>query len=381
MAPPLFNDSFILINSSPNLKEAVESFMKEDIIGVDTESDSMHSYREKTCLIQISTSGRDYIIDPLSIGDISCLGKLFKSERTEKVFHAGEYDILCLHRDYSFSFNNLFDTMIAAKILKVKKIGLSNILKNEFNVTLKKKYQKADWSRRPLPEDMLNYARTDTRFLIRLRHRYKKELVSRGLFPLAAEDFRTLSRPLPFNPLSLENSFHRAKRKASLNSRQKGILWNLFLFRDKVAKKKDRPHFKVFPASLLLNMAVLMPRDKKRLKTLKSMSNYNMKKYSDTFLKIINKKGDLRYPKEKIRKSKSADYRLKIEKLKKWRSSEAAESSTASEVILPRPLMEEIAEKWAGGRKELKDIMLPRYPFRFSAYGEKIKKILSRACT
>ncbi|HEX7556050.1 MAG TPA: ribonuclease D, partial [Leptolinea sp.] len=87
------------------------------IFAIDTESNSLFAYREQVCLIQISTETEDYLIDPLAIHDLSALAPLFANPQIEKVFHAGEYDLICLKRDFGFEFNHLFDTMIAGRVL------------------------------------------------------------------------------------------------------------------------------------------------------------------------------------------------------------------------------------------------------------------------
>ncbi|MDA3793284.1 MAG: ribonuclease D [Elusimicrobia bacterium] len=171
----MVKNKYKLIDSQSALNELATLLSGEKTIGVDTESNSMYAYREEVCLIQISTPKDNFIIDPFELDDLSPLGPDFASAKVEKIFHAGEYDVLCLSRDYGFDFNNLFDTMTAAKILNVEKIGLGDIIENEFNIKVPKKYQKADWGRRPLSEEMLEYAMMDTKFLIPLRNQYKKE--------------------------------------------------------------------------------------------------------------------------------------------------------------------------------------------------------------
>src|SRR5690606_29531 len=131
----------------------------------DTESNSLYAYRERVCLIQLSTRSRDYILDPLIIVDMSPLAPLLADPGVEKVFHAAEYDLICLHRDYGFIVNNLFDTMVAARICGYKAIGLGSLLSEFLGVELDKRHQRDDWGERPLPPDSLRYAQMDTHYL------------------------------------------------------------------------------------------------------------------------------------------------------------------------------------------------------------------------
>jgi ribonuclease D len=139
-----------------------------------------------------STAETDYVLDPLAwtLGPWLCSLMLI-----EKIFHAAEYDIICLRRDFGFSFANLFDTMQAGRILGRKQAGLDRLLEEKFGVKVNKRFQKADWAVRPLSRDLLLYARLDTHYLIPLRDMLKAELEESGLWQLAQEDFE-LARQL-----------------------------------------------------------------------------------------------------------------------------------------------------------------------------------------
>jgi ribonuclease D len=168
-----------------------ELLATQALVAVDTESDSLYSYFEKLCLVQFSTPDTDYIVDPLALS-LDPLASIFADARIEKVFHAAEYDILCLKREYHFTFANIFDTMIAARILGWKHVGLGNILQERFGVTLNKKMQRADWGRRPLTAEQLAYAHADTHYLLALRSLQKAELLQRGHWEEACEEFERL---------------------------------------------------------------------------------------------------------------------------------------------------------------------------------------------
>ena len=189
-----------LVTRQAEFEKVVEKLLAQPVVAVDTESNSLYAYREQVCLIQFSIPKQDYLIDPLALRDISALGEVFESARIEKIFHAAEYDLLVLQRDFGFKFSNLFDTMVAARILGRKRVGLGSLLEDEFNVKLEKKYQRANWGRRPLPPEMLNYACLDTHYLIALRNLLKKELKSNGRWQLAEEDFARLSQVMGTPP-------------------------------------------------------------------------------------------------------------------------------------------------------------------------------------
>ena len=180
----------VLVQTADEYERLILDLNRRARIAVDTESNSLHAYRERVCLIQFSTPQTDYILDPFAFDNLDALAPIFASPRIEKIFHALEYDLICLRRDYGFEFCNLFDTMQAGRILGRKLAGLDRLLEDKFGVKVNKRFQKADWAVRPLSRDLQLYARLDTHYLIPLRDLLKAELVEKGLWPLAEEDFR-----------------------------------------------------------------------------------------------------------------------------------------------------------------------------------------------
>jgi ribonuclease D len=152
----------ILIADEDGLRQLLGALASCPVVAVDTESNSLHAYRERVCLIQFSTPTADYIVDPIRLLDLSPLAPFFANPDQEKVFHAAEYDLTCLGRDYGFECVSIFDTMSAARSLGWPHVGLAAILDAHFGVTLNKKYQRADRKRRPLTPEQLDYARLDT---------------------------------------------------------------------------------------------------------------------------------------------------------------------------------------------------------------------------
>ncbi len=187
----------VWVDNPRALHSMIKALQEYDMLAVDTESNSLYAYQEQVCLIQFSTTCEDYLVDPMALDDLSALAPIFASSEIEKVFHAAEYDIICLKRDFGFTFNNIFDTMLAARILKHQQIGLGAMLECEFGITLDKRFQRANWGQRPLPDDHLAYARLDTHYLIDLRQRLNQNLHERGLSQLAREDLKGSPRCMP----------------------------------------------------------------------------------------------------------------------------------------------------------------------------------------
>jgi ribonuclease D len=249
----------ILVNSQTDLRDLISEISQQPLVAVDTEANSLYAYRERVCLIQFSTPGRDYLVDPLALEDLSPLASLFNNPEIEKIFHAVEYDLIILQRDFKFSFNNLFDTMVAARILGWKSVGLSSILKTQFGVGVDKKYQRANWGKRPLSPEMLAYAQLDTHYLIPLRNYLKSELVTRGRWALAHEDFQRACHVDSNHPEQKPVNCWRINGARDLKPQQVAVLHELCNFRDQKARLMDRPLFKVINNQSLLNIAITCP--------------------------------------------------------------------------------------------------------------------------
>src|SRR6185436_3848294 len=174
------------------LDDAMERVAANRVVAVDTEADSLHSYFDKVCLIQISVPGHDLIVDPLRKLDLSRFGEVLANREITKILHGADYDLRILNRDFGFTPVNLIDTMICAQLLGYEAIGLAALLEKHFALKLDKSHQRADWAQRPLPRDMLEYAATDTRHLLDLADKLRTELLALGRWEWAEEEFARL---------------------------------------------------------------------------------------------------------------------------------------------------------------------------------------------
>src|SRR5262245_9077289 len=182
------------IQKDSDLQRLVSTLKDEPLLEIDTESNSLYAYCERVCLVQISTRTADYIVDPLTIHDMTPFANLMADPAIEKVFHAAEYDLICLKRDYQLTCHNLFDTMIAARIVGLKLVGLGNLLEQYASVKADNSHQRDNWGERPLPEESLLYAQMDTHYLPLLRDNLYAELVKTNRLTEAAETFEELCR-------------------------------------------------------------------------------------------------------------------------------------------------------------------------------------------
>ena len=249
----------VLVDSTPAFGEMIAALSGQPLLALDTESDSLYRYFFKVGLIQISTPTTDYLVDPLRLPDLTPLGDILADPAVEKVFHAAENDILMLKRDFSFRFANVFDTMLAARILGWKQVSLAALLAQHFGVTLDKRAQLTDWGHRPLDAAQLSYARLDTHYLLPLRDLLIAELRQRRRWREAQDAFTGLPQityvEKPFDP----DGFWRIKGARDLRGSELAVLRQLYLWRDEQARKLDRPPFKVLGDDRLVDLSQRQP--------------------------------------------------------------------------------------------------------------------------
>lgn len=364
-----------LITKANALNKLVDKLARESIIAVDTESNSLYAYQEQVCLIQFSTQENDYLVDPLALNDIAALEPIFNSPQIEVIFHAAEYDLMCLKRDFGFTFTHLFDTMVAARTLGRKEVGLGSLLKAEFGVTVEKKYQRANWGQRPLPERMLHYAQLDTHYLIALREILKQELITNGRYALAQEDFTRLCQVSGRNSEKRPTGCWRINGAFDLDPQKAAILKELYVFRDQIARRKDRPLFKVMNDQVLINLAERSPRNREELQQTPRLSHGQATQYWRGILAAIQRglQADPLFP--PTYKRPNNGFLERLEALKGWRKMTAREMGVNSDVVLPRDLMYAIAEGKPQHRNELKTLM-DDAPYRYECFGDEIMVVI-----
>ena len=359
------------------MRRMIDDLSRRARIAVDTESNSLFAYHEQVCLIQFSTEQDDYLVDPLANLDLEPLGPIFADPAIEKVFHAAEYDVICLKRDFNFSFANMFDTMLAARILGRPGLGLGTMLEQEFGVQVDKRLQRANWARRPLTRDMMTYARMDTHYLLPLSDILKKELASSSRFELAEEDFRRLTRIPAGSHENGGGSCWRIPGAQDLTPRQAAVLLELCRYREERAQAMDQPPFRVLPNQTLLEIAQIMPRKRSDLNNITGLSPKLIDRHLHGLLAAVERGivGPPAYRPMINRLNEEVIWRL--DSLKNWRKLTAREMRVESDIILPRDVLEIIAARDPQTLDELKEVMVD-LPWRFQRFGSQILNVLNQ---
>lgn len=222
-------------------------------ISIDTESNRRQRYEERVCLIQLGTPRKVYLIDPLSIRDMSPLGNVLLDTRIQKVFHEARYDLEWIHRDMDLRVKNVFDTAVAARLVGMNRIGLDSLLMDLLGVEIEKtgRLQKQDWGIRPLPLESIRYAATDVWHLGKLRDILYRKGQELGRDQWMQEEFTWLES-IQYRPPDPEATILRIKGAGGLTNGQRGLLKDLWRLREQEARRVDRPSYMVMPDRALV---------------------------------------------------------------------------------------------------------------------------------
>jgi ribonuclease D len=277
-----------VITTDDALLRLVESLKGSHQLAVDTESNGFYAYYEKTCLVQLSNGVKNYIIDPLSVKDCSPMNELFSDPDIEKILHHGVNDVSGLKHDFGLSFVNIFDTSVACQVLGIKRRGLAYLLSHYFGISINKKGQHNDWSRRPLSQDLLAYAAVDVFYLIPLAERIKEDLRKRGLLEKARELSQAVaSRIVPKRRFSVRGYVSMSCYR-ELGENEKRIVRRLYRFRDEIARQWDRAPFRVLNDEAILKIAISKPRTLKELEAIKGVPfKFQQEQLGEMILKIV----------------------------------------------------------------------------------------------
>jgi ribonuclease D len=339
------------IDSQSAFDTAMRDIAAHGTIAVDTEADSLHSYFDKVCLIQISTSDEDYVIDPLRKIDLAAFGRILADPAITKILHGADYDLRILNRDFGFTIASLVDTMMCALLLGYDQFGLAALLERHFGLKLDKAHQRADWAMRPLTSEMLDYAATDTRHLIALAAKLRGELEAVGRWEWAREEFTRLEairfkdkekdedEPEPFRRLKGINSFDR---------RSLAVARALHQWRDGLARKADRPPFKIIGNDVLIELAKTKAASQQALDGIKILSQFHRNRYGRDLVRIAREalaldESELPEKSEPRSWLRDKDLEVRVNRMKTVRDRIAKELKLDPSIVAPRHVLTAVA--------------------------------------
>jgi ribonuclease D len=319
-------------------------------LGLDSESDSLHHYREKVCLLQLAPDrGEAVLVDPFTVQDLASLGPVLADPGVTKVLHGADYDVTTLKRDFGFAFAGLFDTMIASRFLGLPQIGLQAVAKAELGVELSKDSQRDDWSVRPLLPRQEAYARADVQYLLPLHERLRAKLQEAGRLGWVLEESEAVAALPAARRERDPEAWQGVKGARALPPRGLAVLRELYAWREARAEARDVPVFKVLGSEILVALAEKAPRTPAELQRIRGLPPFL--RHDPRELLAAVERGlavpDAQRPtlsKAPPRPQVSAAQKRRDAALKAWRAEEARKLGVEVSVVLPQRLIDKLTE-------------------------------------
>lgn len=337
-----------LINSQAELEDLFQRLQGEPLLAVDTEAASFHRFHDRIYLLQLSSRRETAVVDPLAVTSLAPLAAALADPGIEIVFHDADYDLRLLNLEYGFGVTNLFDTRIAAQLLNEPGVGLAALLEKYLGVKLDKRYQRADWSARPLSPEMLEYAAADTHHLPTLRDLLRQQLRERGRLEWAEEEFALATGARWSPPDTDEPPYLRLKGAKALPGRALAVLRELFEWRDQLARRTDKAAFRILNNEPILAMAKEPPTNLAELKAVRGIGGEQAERRGREILAAVQRglavpEADLPRVERPPRRHQDPAYEARLERLKTGRNLLAAQYDLAPGVLCPNGTLEAIA--------------------------------------
>jgi ribonuclease D len=372
------------IRTPEALRALVAHFAGTSVMALDTESDSLHHFPEKVCLIQVAhPDGTVFLVDPLALRDLSPLGPLCADPGIIKVLHGASYDLSSLKRDFGFGFAHIFDTMLSGQLIGLSELGLAALLQRFFGLVPGRSRQKDDWARRPLSPEQEAYAAEDVRYLVSLRERLRAELQALGREAWLEEECEALVLMPPGERIFDPEDYLRIKGAKDLDRRGLAVLRELFVGREAWAGAAARPPFRIVGNETLIHLVLQRPRSLTELSTIPGCTPGVIRRHGEPLLAAIARglavpEAELpSYSRPKKPRASPATAR-RIDALLAWRGAAALRAGLDPGFLLPRRLIERLAEAVPGDREALDRIEGLRR-WRVEAFGAEILGALAAA--
>ncbi len=350
-----------LIQTAAELEDLTQRLRLAPLLAVDTEAASFHRYEDRIYLLQVSSRSETAVVDPLSVGTLESFATILADSAVEIVFHDADYDLRLLDREYGFHPNNIFDTRIAAQLLNEPGVGLAALLEKYLGVRLDKRFQRADWSARPLSREMLEYAAADTRHLPELRDILREQLGARNRLQWAEEEFLLLTQ-IRFTPApATEPGYLRLKGAKALRGRELVVLRELWEWREATAQRADRATFRILNNEPMILMAKNPPTDAESLKATRGLSAEQVERRGREILAAVQRglevpDRDLPRLERPPRRPADPAFEARMERLKAVRNALAMRYDLPPGVLCPNGTLEAIARANPGTREGMSGI-------------------------
>ena len=351
------------VDDRRSLEDARSALAAADLLAVDCEAAGFHRYSDRLCLVQVTCGGRTYLFDPLALDPAPALKVPLRDPKVDVVMHGADFDLRLLDRDLGLKVRALFDTQVAASLLGIDGVGLGTLLEIRFGIRLSKKYQQADWARRPLPGPMLEYAARDTAHLADLAGQLRTELFEAGRLEWALEEFRTLEA-VRFERPPARDPVLQVREARNLGAREVDRLREALDWRDRIARQRDRAPFRVAGNRTLVEAAERNPGTVSELADVSGMNAALARERGGELIRRF-RSVDRRptemltgYPYQAARRNgrrhrRRPEVERRLTRLKAVRNSTAARLGLDRGTLISNAVLEVIAEAAPSGRDEL----------------------------
>jgi ribonuclease D len=343
-----------LIETAEGVRRLADTLRAEKRLAIDTETNGLHAYRPRVCIIQVSDGRTVWLIDVLALGRepeaaaaLAPLFEIFEDASVLKILHGASHDVASLKEDFGRGIRGLFDTYVAAQFLNYEKNGLASVVEKHCGLKLEKDLQKADWGRRPLEPDFLAYLTQDVLYLHTVHDRFRDELAAAEILDEAELESRRIEETeatgSSFNP----HGFWRMRGSDELDDEQLSLLKRLYALRDRIAEKQNRPAFKVIPDPVLI--AASKARSSREIAHLRFFTRPAMQRWIPEFAAEFKASRGAGRPEREPRKNgrkfgnevAPRPVREKIEAaIRDWRKKEAEARKVSTMAVLPNHILE-----------------------------------------
>lgn len=389
--PPMSAQPFHLppgvswIDNDDSLAEAIPRWQAAPELAIDTEADSYYCYRVKVCLLQVSTRDHDWLVDPLQGLDLRALRPVCADPAVRKVIHAASNDVALLRHAAALEFVNVFDTMIAAQVLGLRRPGLGALLQERFGVVQEKSLQTSDWRRRPLSREQLEYAAADTRFLLPLHDQLRADLIAKGRLEEAEEDFGRVARAEHTERVLDPDAWKRAPGAFELDPTRVSVLRELYAARDAISAERDTAPHRVLRDEALVAIARELPRNRDELGRMRRSAGPAAMRDADVLLEAVRR--GLAAPPWRPERRKRGDHeeapmgdreRRVFEALREWRRERARARDVEESRVATTGLLRALAREPALTKERI-GAVAGMTPFRVREYGDEIVAVAAQA--
>ena len=328
------------IASAAQLAKLISEIEPTDRVALETEADSLHCYREKLCLLQVSVPGHDYVVDPLADLGFAPLCALL--ENKEIVLHGADYDLRLLRRAFDFKPNRIFDTVIAARLLGIREFSLAALLRQHFGIELAKGSQKANWAQRPLSARMVEYAINDTRYLLPLAELLETELKKVHRFDWFEQSCQRAIEQAAVDRARDADETWRITGSGTLRGRAAAILRELWRWREREAEAADRPPFHILQNRELVNAAERFAEgDVVDYRHFSARRRQAFREAAERAIQMAE--ADWPVSRRRFGTRPSSEIMRRIQELRQQRDRKAAELRLEPAFVAPRTTLESIA--------------------------------------